>query len=120
MMVEPKGAVLMGDAASDVFREWAILELMGHRRLAGLLSEQTIGGTVFIRLDVPAVEGKPAATQFYSAQAVYAITPCSENTARQVAAIGKVEPVTQWELPRLDPPTADFIEPPDADEDLPF
>ena len=37
----------------NTFEGWAILELMGHRRLAGLLSETQIGGAAFIRIDVP-------------------------------------------------------------------
>lgn len=32
---------------------WVILELMGHRRLAGHLTEEQIGGASFLRLDVP-------------------------------------------------------------------
>lgn len=31
---------------------WAILELMGHRRLAGFITEQEIGGSAMLRLDV--------------------------------------------------------------------
>jgi len=52
------------------FKEWAILELMGHRRLAGLVSEQQIGGASFIRIDIPGKDGpllsEFQATQFYS------------------------------------------------------
>lgn len=38
---------------SEAYEGWAILELMGHRKLAGYLSEQTIGGSAFVRIDVP-------------------------------------------------------------------
>jgi hypothetical protein len=38
----------------ETFEGWAFLELMGHRRLAGKVSEATIAGVGFIRLDVPA------------------------------------------------------------------
>jgi len=86
---------------------WAILELMGHRRLAGLLSEQTIAGGSFIRLDVPHPSGDAddfAATQFYSPSAVYCITPTSEATARLAAKGNHVAPVQRWELPAAEPP----------------
>jgi hypothetical protein len=53
---------------SEAFEGWAVLELMGHRRLAGHLSEQQIGGSSFLRIDVPT---EPPATQFYSPSAVY-------------------------------------------------
>ncbi len=36
------------------FAQWVILELMGHRKLAGYLTEQEIGGGAFLRLDIPA------------------------------------------------------------------
>lgn len=35
------------------FEGWAILELMGHRRLGGYLTEQEIAGAAFIRIDIP-------------------------------------------------------------------
>ena len=39
------------------FEEWAILELMGHRKLAGKVTEQTIGSSTFVRIDVPGGDG---------------------------------------------------------------
>lgn len=81
---------------SEAFEGWAVLELMGHRRLAGHLSEQQIGGSSFLRIDVPT---DPPATQFYSPSAVYAITPCTEDTARLVATGSRVAPVERWQLP---------------------
>lgn len=78
---------------------WAILELMGHRRLAGWVSEQTVAGTAMLRLDVPEVDGQPAVTQLYSGHAVYAITPTTEALARQVARAGRPAPVSRYELP---------------------
>ena len=54
------------DEKSEQFEGWVILELMGHRRLAGFLREQEIGGASFLRLDVPGTTGKKLiATQFY-------------------------------------------------------
>lgn len=78
------------------FAQWAIIELMGHRRLAGYLTEQEIAGRGFLRLEVP---GQPAATQFYSPAAVYCLTPTTEDIARAVAKGSRPEPVQRWELP---------------------
>jgi hypothetical protein len=81
------------------FEGWAILELMGHRRLAGHLSEQVVGGASFLRIDVPAADGQAnVATQFYSPSSVYCITPTTEAIARKVAAGSQPAPVTAWEL----------------------
>lgn len=80
---------------AEPFAEWAIVELMGHRRLAGYLTEQEIAGKGFLRLDIP---GDPPATQFYSPTSVYAITPTTEAIARAVATSTRPMPVQRWEL----------------------
>lgn len=75
--------------ARDGIDGWAILELMGHRKLAGVLTEVSGGAMAgFIRIDIPG-PGKDApmvATQFYAPGAVYCITPTTEAMARAVAA----------------------------------
>ncbi len=65
---------------------WAIVELMGHRKLAGLVSEETKFGTAMLRIDVPAIGDIAAFTQYYGGTSIYAMTPCSEQVARGVAA----------------------------------
>ncbi len=84
----------------EQYSGWSILELMGHRKLGGLVSQEEIAGHGFLRIDVylPGAD-KPIATQYVSPQAVYAITPTTEAIARQLAESCKPEPVTQWELP---------------------
>lgn len=91
--------------ADAKFEGWAILELMGHRRLGGFVSEATLAGGAFIRIDVPAeVEGTKPATQFYSPSSVYCLTPTTEDVARKVAKLAQPTPVHQWELPQLPAP----------------
>jgi hypothetical protein len=100
------------DEQKPAFEGWVILELMGHRRLAGYLSEQTIGGTSFLRIDVPG-ESRNVATQLYSGSAVYCITPTTEAIARTVAKGSEPAPVTRWELREeraLKPPSAPYSE----------
>src|SRR3954451_15011382 len=91
----------VGDEENGI-EGWAILELMGHRRLGGRLSEATIAGAAFVRIDVPHPNdsSQVAATQFYSPTAVYAITPTTEEIACALA-IRAPQPVTRWELPAL-------------------
>lgn len=36
-----------------IFEGWAILELMGHRRLGGYVSQAEMFGTAMLRIDVP-------------------------------------------------------------------
>jgi hypothetical protein len=88
----------IGDTENGI-EGWAILELMGHRRLGGRLSEATIAGGAFIRIDVPHPNkvGVFTASQFYSPAAVYAITPTTEEIACAIAR-GAPEPVSRWDL----------------------
>lgn len=88
------------------YEGWAIIELMGHRRLAGRVSEAQLAGAAFLRLDIPGYlhteptgeqEERGGATQFYSPQAVYCITPTTEEIARQVASRSHPRPAQQWE-----------------------
>lgn len=39
---------------------WGVVEIMGHQRYAGYVSEQTLGGAALIRVDVPEVSGRAA------------------------------------------------------------
>lgn len=60
---------------------WAVIELMGHVTTAGRIARSDFG---LIRVDIPAVDGRPAMTQEYGPGAVYRITYCTEETARRV------------------------------------
>ena len=71
--------------SEEKFESWAIIELFGHSRIAGLISEQTIGGTSFIRVDVPEVDGCQPFTRFLGNGAIYSMTPVSEQIARLAA-----------------------------------
>lgn len=108
--VTPSG--VSSTTAEDGFAEWVILELMGHRRLAGYLTEVEIAGRGFLRLEIPSV---PPVTQLYNPTSVYAITPTTEDTARRVATLTRVAPVQPWELPPAALPEsapAEVVEPP--------
>ena len=92
---------------------WAIVEVFGHQRFAGLVGEQPIAGDKMLRLDIPAtpesrvrksaswhpitgergrfrydeVRGEVGAeTKFFGVKAIYALTPCTEEAARTEAA----------------------------------
>ncbi len=65
------------------FESWAIVELFGHQTIVGLVSEATIGGCSFLRVDVPASDDDKAYTKFFSNGAVYSMTPIDENIARE-------------------------------------
>ena len=88
------------------FEGWAILELMGHRKLGGYVRQVEMFGGAMCRIDVPGSEGEPPATQFYSGSAIYCVTPTDEATATRTAAAYRPEPVNRWSLPAPQPTRA--------------
>ena len=87
--------------ASEAFDSWALVELMGHQRIAGRVTEAEIGGCKFIRVDVPATDGRPAMTKYLGPSSVYAITPMSEETGRATASRIDPAPIQHYDARRL-------------------
>lgn len=85
---------------------WAIVELFGHVRRAGLLTEVELAGAGFLRLDIP--DGEHMITQMISSKAIYAITPTTEQLARAAAGRWRPEPVRPWELESADQDGPEF------------
>lgn len=96
--------------------QWAIVELFGHQRVAGRISQQTFGGASFVRVDVPPIdvagrdwddeEGKyldakrtiQAHTRSFGGAAIYAINWCDEQTALVAATAIKHEPLSPYSV----------------------
>lgn len=80
------------------FEQWCILELMGHQRIAGKITEQVIAGQAMLRVDVPKTASKESFTVFYTSNAVYRIVPTDEKTARAAAEYYNEAPVSPYIL----------------------
>jgi hypothetical protein len=91
------------------FSQWAIVELMGHRRLAGHVTEQEIAGAPFLRLDIHDPGGE-VVTQFYSPGSVYCLTPTTEEIARKMGERSRPQPVTRYELEWSRPSAQDDLD----------
>ena len=117
---------------SDQFTEWCVVELLGHRRLGGFVTEQTIAGQRFLRIDIPRRDGTMT-TQLVNPLSIYCLTPTTEALARAVARENQPEPIHRWELPpareakRVSPMEYQEIREPDGDptgeedaDELPF
>jgi hypothetical protein len=83
------------------FEHWALVELFGHQRIAGKVTESEIGGGKFLRVDVPAVGDRQALTKYYGPSAIYGITPVTEETALALAQRIDAAPVTAWDARSL-------------------
>jgi hypothetical protein len=96
--------------------EWAIVEIMGHRRHAGRVREEERFGAKMLRIDVP-VKGDPSIngwqTMYYGGSSIFSFALSDEATALRMNL--------PWDAParvRLPPPEyAHGGEPQQADEE---
>jgi len=77
---------------------WAVVELFGHQKIAGRITEQNIAGTNMLRVDVPETSTQPAFTRFFGASAIYAINPTDEATAKYYADKLQTKPIDSWDV----------------------
>ncbi len=75
------------------FEEWAIVDVMGHQRYVGQVTEQVIAGCDFVHVDIPKTKKTQPWTKLIGTGSIYAITPVSEDIARSMAANSQREPV---------------------------
>ena len=86
----------MANADFGAFEQWAMVELMGHRVVFGVVTEAQIFGAGMMRVDVP--DGENFKTFYYSPAALYCITPVTEELARAGAVRNPVRPIGLYDL----------------------
>jgi hypothetical protein len=87
------------DAAG--FDQWAIVDVMGHQRYIGRVSEQVIAGKGFVRVDVPASDGESGFTKLIGPDAIHSISPISEQLAREMCGRRRQYPIESYALPKV-------------------
>lgn len=80
---------------------WAVIELMGHQRIAGFVREVSLGSAAMLRVDVPEIDAIPPFTKFVAPAALYALTPCTQEVAMAVIKRDRVTPVTVFAMPPM-------------------
>jgi len=88
---------------------WGILEIMGHSRFAGRISESTRFGVPLVRIEVPETKDAPAFEKHFGAASIFAVTPCTEAAARAAAEQFHDRPTQLVDL-RLPAPSPDLHE----------
>lgn len=101
---------------------WAIVDLFGHTRLAGRVSEVQQYGTSMCRIEVPAVDERPGFTRDVGGAAIFGMTDVNQELAVAFTRAQRTAPVQAYELKMLpaaaEPPDAELIEEDDqADDD---
>lgn len=87
------------------FDGWAVVELLGHRRLVGRVTDVKMFGQPMLRIELLVWDEKasgfgPSREQYASPASLYALTPCTEEEAR-----AHVKPrVYDWSRPQLSSP----------------
>lgn len=132
------------------YEGWAIVELLGHRRLAGYVRDVEMYGGRMLRLDIPApamsaelvvnaatcrpidhlfAHGAWSATQFFGVGSVYCLTPTTAQVAIGLAKDNQPAPVQRWELPALaaprhpcddEDPEGDDVDMVESGDDFPY
>jgi hypothetical protein len=82
------------EAKAEKFEQWCIVELFGHTKIAGWVTEASIGGCNFIRVDVPKAEEEGTLyTRYLGNGAIYALNPTTkENVLRIVGHLHPAPP----------------------------
>lgn len=121
-------------APAEDFESWAILEIMGHRQVAGFVRDVVLFGNRMARVEVPEVPATtrktwewkdghdvqvevpvpaiPGFTAYYGGSAIFSCVPTTEELARMAAAQFRTPP------PRPLAPTSRQLAAPPPDADL--
>lgn len=83
----------MSEEQSNAYQGWAVVEVMGHRSHVGEVSGVVQFGEAMLRID--ALEPDGVKTHFYPGRAIFGITPCSEEWARDLAE-RRARPVSMY------------------------
>jgi hypothetical protein len=84
--------------SQQTFESFALVELFGHNRMAGKVTEQSIGGATFIRVDVPETSKQPGFSRMLNPSAIYAINPITEEAMNELAKNLDKAPIQAWDI----------------------
>jgi hypothetical protein len=76
---------------------WAIIELYGHRKIGGRITEVVIAGKSFVQVDVP-TKDDGFAPSVYNPNSFFGFHPVSEEIARAFAKRNPFRPVEDYEI----------------------
>lgn len=71
----------------DKFETWAFIEIMGHSRAVGRVSERKFGVNVMLQVDVPDSTDGFSHSELYSPASIFSIKPTTEEWCRKFAVV---------------------------------
>lgn len=81
-------------------QSFAVIEMMGHRKIVGLVTESDISGGQLLRVDVLNADGEPERTEYIGVGSIYCLTIVSEEAAKAIAVRNSPKPAWAWNLPQ--------------------
>lgn len=70
------------DKTKETLETWAYIEIMGHSRIAGRVSERKMGTQVMLQVDVPKTDEGFSHPELFSPSAIFSIKPTTEEWCR--------------------------------------
>jgi hypothetical protein len=95
----PSGS-LSAELGNQVVSGYAIVELFGHMKIAGKISERTIAGEGFLQMDIEQADGS-SFTRLIHPKSIYALNPVPREVALELASRWQYAPVKPYDVPKL-------------------
>ena len=102
--------------STEKFNNWCVVELFGHTQMIGLVSEATIGGCAFVRVDVPETNKSAPFTRYLGQGAIYSMIPIGEGEAKHLIEAYGAAPPFIWQYKAA----TERLLAPAEDDDLPY
>ncbi len=82
----------------ETIEQFAVVEMMGHRKIAGRIMQSELAPGALIRVDVFGATGEIERTEHVGSSAIYDITICSEQTAKAAAIAHNPQPSFAFDI----------------------
>jgi hypothetical protein len=93
----------MEETPEAIKEQFAVVEMMGHRKIAGAIKQSELAPGALIRVDVFGSTGEIERTEHVGSSAIYDITICSEQTAKAAAIAHNPQPSFAYDILRERP-----------------
>lgn len=71
------------DSTAAAIDFWALVEIFGHTKVAGRLTERKIGVNVMLQVDIPDSDSGFSHSRLYGPAAIFSINPTTEEWCRK-------------------------------------
>jgi hypothetical protein len=79
-------------------KTFAVVEMMGHRKVVGIVSESSFGPGSLIRVDVLGTDGEIERTEHVGTGSIYCLTEVTESVAKASAAAYAPKPSFAYDI----------------------